>query len=341
MNKKHHLSIVIITRNEAAKINQTLDSVIQACAKLDNYQIMLVDSASSDDTIKIAQTYPINIIQLTDENILTPAAGRHVGYENSDSEYIYFLDGDMLLDENWFENALPIMQADANLAGIAGRCEEKIYTAEGEQISHSADRFVDDDTDMNHLGGSVLYRCAVLDEVGGFNPYLANEEELELGLRIRVAGYSLQRLPINMSLHRTIYDSPENPSGLTWRQIKRDWTVGRYIALGQVLRCLQHNPLKSIYLNLYKRALLMTVFYFSGLLLLLLGVFNATAATVFLLWCGIFFSLFMLRAIYQRHIKDTLLFFTNYGLSAYGFIHGYIKGVPKPEAYQAKIIKLK
>jgi len=86
---------------------------------------------------------------------------------------------------------------------------------------------------------------------------------------------------------------------------------------------------------------LMTGFYCSGLLLLLIGFFHTTAATLFLLWCGVFCSVFILRAVYKRHVNDTLLFFTDYLLSAYGFMHGYLKGVPKPEQYQAKIIKLK
>jgi len=47
-----------------------------------------------------------------------------------------------------------------------------------------------------------MYRRAVLEEVGTFNPYLNSDEEPELGLRIRHAGYRILELdhPICASL---------------------------------------------------------------------------------------------------------------------------------------------
>jgi len=43
-------------------------------------------------------------------------------------------------------------------------------------------------------GGAGLYRRAVLEKVGNFNPYLYSDEEPDLCLRMRVAGYSIVRL---------------------------------------------------------------------------------------------------------------------------------------------------
>lgn len=356
-SNRHTLSVVIITRNEGKKISKGLESVLAATQAVDSCEILLMDSASTDNTLEVAQQYPIRVMQLGEGCFLSPAAGRHVGFQNTDGEFVFFLDGDMTLEAEWFAQALPLLQNDPQLAGVAGRCEEIVFNPKtGEPIEHVDDRFEDDtaETHVTHLGGSALYRRSVLEEVGGFNPYLCNEEELELGLRIRAGGYELQRIDVPMSVHRTIYDSPENPSGLTWRQIRRDLRAGRYVALGQVLRQLQGNPLKSVYLRLYKKALLLTnvnVFSLIALLLTSVLVFAGVMADdllplrIALGWVAFWLSLFVLRMVAKRHFMDTCLFLADYMISSYGFVVGYLKGTPPVQQYlqdfQSRITKVK
>ncbi len=328
------LSVIIITRNESKKIAQHIESVLQATAHLDDVEIVLVDSASTDGTPGIARQYPLKVIEIPSDAFFSPAAGRCIGMQHSNSQYIYFLDGDMQLDANWFNTALPMIEANPMLAAIAGKCHEISFNEQGHQVSKEQDRFeVGEQTqDVRHLGQSVLYRRAVLEQVGGFNPYLSNEEELELGLRISAAGYQLQRIPVPMTVHKTLYYSQENPSGLTLRQIKRDWNLERYVALGQVLRLLIGNPFISVYLRRYQRELIFTTLYLIGLASILVS-FIEHSWLYFAAWFIAMFSLFMLRSALKRNLKDTVLYFLDYFFSSYGFIRGFFTPLPAANTY--------
>jgi len=332
------LSIVIITRNEGDKIAKVIESVLAATETLENVEIALVDSASTDNTTDIARQYPLKVIEIPANAFLSPAAGRYIGMQHTKSEYLYFLDGDMELDVSWFTTALPIIDANPKLAALAGKCHEISFNERGDIVSDNSDRFEvgNEQHYVNHLGQSVLYRRTVLEEVGGFNPYLTNEEELELGLRISQAGHQLLRIPKPMTIHHTLYYSQENPSGLTLRQVKRDWQLGRYIALGQVLRLLIGNTFIGDYLSLYRRALLFTGYYWLGIFALMLAL--VTHKVLFFTgWLAVIVVLFSLRALVKRNIMDTALYFFDYMLCAYGFSIGFWKALPPIHTYQPKV----
>ncbi|MEY3219317.1 MAG: hypothetical protein RIT27_674 [Pseudomonadota bacterium] len=328
------LSVVIIAKNEERNIARGIESILEATAHLGNVEIVLIDSISTDKTIEIAQNYPIKIIQLDPNFFISPSAGRFIGLKYTMGEFVYFLDGDMHLDQKWFEVALPIIENNPKLAGIAGKCHEITFDDYFQEIkSENLDRFSVGDQihQVKHLGQSVLYRRTALEKVGGFNPYLANEEELELGLRLSADGYELQRIPISMTVHYTKYYSNENPSGLTLRQMKRDWFLGRYVALGQVLALLWNNPFVGEYIKSYWKSLLFTLFYLIGIVSIFVDV------AYFLIWFVLLFGFLSLRALIKRNITDTLLYIVDYSLSAYGFVMGFFKSPPSISTYQPQL----
>jgi len=69
------LSIVIITRNEARNVARCIESVLEAASLFQDTQVILVDSASTDETCDIAQGNPISVVRLLPDWLLTPAAG--------------------------------------------------------------------------------------------------------------------------------------------------------------------------------------------------------------------------------------------------------------------------
>jgi cellulose synthase/poly-beta-1,6-N-acetylglucosamine synthase-like glycosyltransferase len=87
------------------------------------------------------------------------------------------------------------------------------------------------------IGRVSLYRRTVLDEVGTFNPYLFAEEEPELALRIRHAGYHLVELEGPAGFHHS-EEQPETFSSLLAR-----WDRKFLLAEGQILRHLYGTPL--------------------------------------------------------------------------------------------------
>jgi glycosyltransferase involved in cell wall biosynthesis len=113
------LSFVIISRNEEQNIERCIGSILdQGLTKAEN--IILVDSASTDHTVELAARYPVTILQLDPDAELSPSAGRFVGMDRANGEFIQFLDGDMILIEDWLGAALKEMTDPAVGGGGGG-----------------------------------------------------------------------------------------------------------------------------------------------------------------------------------------------------------------------------
>src|SRR5947207_107298 len=95
------VSVVLITRNQAWNVGRLVKSVLSKASPFLSIEVTLVDSASTDPTVSLACAYPINVVVLDEDQRLSAAAGRYVGYQQSSSSarFVLFLDGDMELHD--------------------------------------------------------------------------------------------------------------------------------------------------------------------------------------------------------------------------------------------------
>jgi glycosyltransferase involved in cell wall biosynthesis len=230
------LSVVVITKNQAWNIARLLQSVEHEISNLPQAEIVVADSASTDATTEIACEFPrVQIARLRPDQRLTPAAGRYVGFHHTRGDIILHMDGDTQLVPGWLRTAMQVLQDQGDVAGVSGICIEVpkettplLATGDSEHGSRV----------VPYLTGRVsLYRRSVLEEVGTFQPYLLAEEEPELGLRIRHAGYRLVELQQPAIFHRSD-EEPETFSILICR-----WQRSFLFAQGQILRHLYGTPL--------------------------------------------------------------------------------------------------
>jgi glycosyltransferase involved in cell wall biosynthesis len=189
------ISVIIICRNEDKKIQRCIDSII-INLKDYNYEIIFVDSASTDHTIDIASKYKINIYQLNQSKYLSPSAGRYIGTPYAKGEYVLFVDGDSIIIETFMQKALQILKRE-DVAAVAGNI---LFRNKGESLTIHEKisgnlKFVD------AIGGTGLYKTKTLKVVGTFNPYMKGQEERELCFRIRSNKYKIAKLDIPMIYH--------------------------------------------------------------------------------------------------------------------------------------------
>ncbi|MFC2169334.1 glycosyltransferase family 2 protein [Acidobacteriota bacterium] len=226
MNK---LAVVLISKNQAWNIGRLIRSVIQETRDLTRKEILLVDSASTDDTIRIASEYPIKIIRLHPDQHLTPAAGRYVGMQNTDSEYVLFLDGDMELYSGWLDCGLEVIEQNTKIAAITGeRIDLPKQAGKNDKpplVTYDEDRGIE----VGKSGGAAMYRRALLNKVGSFNPFLYSDEEPDLCLRLRHSGYKIFKLHHPISYHFS-------DTAVSLKTKYARWKRNLYLGAGQNLR---------------------------------------------------------------------------------------------------------
>jgi glycosyltransferase involved in cell wall biosynthesis len=105
MSLNAEVSVIIPTFNRSRTIRAAVDSVLaQTGPKL---EIIVVDDGSSDETYEILRNYiDKGIITYYKQENKGPASARNLGIENSNGEFICFLDADDTLQMNSIQNRL-------------------------------------------------------------------------------------------------------------------------------------------------------------------------------------------------------------------------------------------
>jgi glycosyltransferase involved in cell wall biosynthesis len=331
------LSVVIITRNEAQNVARAIESVLREAEGWPTMEVVLVDSASTDETVDIAKRYPINILRLKPGWFLSPPAGRYIGTMYSRAELIMYLDGDMELAPGWLDLAVPFLQERPEVAGVAGYRRD-IHVQNGQIIGQhdmncSAYHVIDAEgglpAEVRHFGGAALYKRSALMQVGGFNPYLLGEGEPELCMRLRNAEYKLMYVPQLMCNNYTI---PVR----SLRYFVDRFRKNRWIGHGQVAR--YHLRTGMLWMAIKKRGVRAS--YVAGILISFVSVMLAlwSGNIAFLgagaVLVGMFFVYYWCK---KGSILEVGISLLHQSFVAYGTVRGFLMKARRPEEYPTDV----
>jgi glycosyltransferase involved in cell wall biosynthesis len=196
------VSIVIKALNEERHIAAAIESALAAIDEVGG-EVILADSASTDRTVEIAQRYPIKIVRLNDVSDRSCGAGAQLGYQHSSGRYVYLLDGDMTLRTGFLPAAIRRLEENATVAGVGGMIIES--TSGNREFAQRASR---DEPDrrpgtVTRLDCGGLYRRSAIEAMGYFTDRnVHGGEEGELGARLRIVGWTLERIDVPAVDHR-------------------------------------------------------------------------------------------------------------------------------------------
>lgn len=121
MTSPPFISVIIPTLNRAKLLKLTLESIsLQIWDKLDLVEIIVVDNGSTDDTKNICLAAGKTLTNFFYHHDAEPGllSGRHKGIMVSSGEILCFLDDDVIINENYFENLFKLFKShdDCHLA---------------------------------------------------------------------------------------------------------------------------------------------------------------------------------------------------------------------------------
>jgi glycosyltransferase involved in cell wall biosynthesis len=113
------LSIVIRTYNEQKWVGETLRRLINQ--DFNNFEIIIVDSESTDKTLKIVKQFPIKKIIKTKKKDYTPGRSLNLGIKNSSGKFICILSAHSVpVGKSFLSIGVNTLLEDKRLCGIDG-----------------------------------------------------------------------------------------------------------------------------------------------------------------------------------------------------------------------------
>ena len=206
------IGAVVIGRNEgdflAASLNAVVSSLKQCHLNIDSAitsLVVYVDSGSTDDSVAIAKTLSIPVIELSTDEPFTAARAYNAGFQFlrqhlRSLQFVQFVDGDCIIDINWISAAYQTLKPNPSLSVVCG------YIREKHRDKSPYNKLMDIDWQMplgevNECAGNTLMRAAHFEAVGGFNPKMMAGEEPEFSLRLRRAGGKIVSINAISALH--------------------------------------------------------------------------------------------------------------------------------------------
>ena len=179
------VSVIIPTYNREKILPRALNSVIEQT--YNNWEIIVVDDRSTDNTKKVVQEYIKNdkrIKYVTNTYKQGSGGARNKGIENSKGEYIAFLDS----DDFWEKDKLEIQLKEMIKAQNSFSCTSVKYInypyslrSKGKQESGNVfDRLLLTNFMMI---SAVIIKREVLDKVGFFDESMFTSQDWDLWLR--------------------------------------------------------------------------------------------------------------------------------------------------------------
>jgi glycosyltransferase involved in cell wall biosynthesis len=211
------LSIVICTRNRAAKLARCLASVRSQTLPRDRFEIMVVDNGSTDTTCEVADNADIRYLY---EPVAGVSQARNTGWRAARGRYVGYLDDDATATPAWAESALAAFHRTRNPPACAsGPVEIQSETAMPEWINATLRAYLGElnlgniaidieDVFTSVSGGNLFFQRAILERMDGFDVRLGrignqlrSGEETELLLRIFSQGGILAYHPDVKTIH--------------------------------------------------------------------------------------------------------------------------------------------
>jgi GT2 family glycosyltransferase len=197
--KHERIGIVLIGRNEGARLARALDAALAQAA-----HHVYVDSGSSDDSVSLARAREVPVVEL-ESGPFTAARARNAGatfllQHVPELEFLQFIDGDCVLVAGFLERALAAMDDNARSGVVCGRRREEHPHAS--VYNHLTE--IEWDAPIgktNACGGDALVRVETFRQIGGYAADWIAGEDPEFCLRARRAGWEIWRIDAEMTRH--------------------------------------------------------------------------------------------------------------------------------------------
>ena len=211
------VTVIIVNWNGEQFIEQCLVKLMSQTVA--PHEIILLDNASSDKSVEIAKRFPSVRLLLSDENTGF-ARGNNLAIQaaSAESEWIALLNPDAFAEPQWLEMLLAATREylgfDFFGSKLVNATDPSLLDGAGDtyhmsglvwRMGHGAPAPTEQEQTkeaFSPCAAAALYRRSALHKIGGFDEdYFCYVEDVDLGFRLRLAGYRCLYVPQSVAHH--------------------------------------------------------------------------------------------------------------------------------------------
>ncbi|OPJ65366.1 glycosyltransferase [Clostridium chromiireducens] len=232
-----YISIVICTYNRSNLIKKCINSILNNNYPEDNYEIVIVNNNSEDDTEKICINFVennTNIRYIFEEKIGLSNA-RNTGIDNAKGNIIIFIDDDTCVDINYLKNIEKFFNINNDIMCAAGKIipvwnepkptwfTDTFASIIGETLYGNKDRILR--RGEFPIGANMIFKKEIFNIVGKFNSELGIQgnklylgEECDICSKIINKGFEIYYIA-NASVEHKVHQNKVDKKYVTNRLI--------------------------------------------------------------------------------------------------------------------------
>jgi GT2 family glycosyltransferase len=195
------ISVVVCTYNGARTLRQCLSEL--AALDYPNYEVVVVNDGSTDDTASIVRDYSVRLINQPNKGL---SAARNAGLAASAGEIVAYIDDDAFPHRYWLRYLAAAFSRSSH-AGIGGPnlpprgdgfVAECVAAAPGNPLHV----LLSDETAEHIPGCNMAFRKEAIVAIGGFDPrFRAAGDDVDICWRLQERGWTIGFCPTAMVWH--------------------------------------------------------------------------------------------------------------------------------------------
>jgi glycosyltransferase involved in cell wall biosynthesis len=266
------ISFIVIGRNIERTIALCVESIFRFVKSnaIEQYEVIYVDSNSSDRSVQIAKEYPIRVFVVSGD--VNAAIGRNVGAKNAKYDILFFIDGDMELSPEFYQYVINKDEQKLVYPFINGCLIHKFYDGSFTYLYTFEEPIPATTSFRNVTGGMMLIEKKLWNSVNGMDERLIRNQDLDLGFRLAKSGFPALWDNHVFAIHHTVNYSDKS------RAIQFIFSKALF-SPGLLMR---KHLLYPAYLNRHKRDVLYVSMLIAALIFLFIN--KTVSATIIFLY---------------------------------------------------------
>lgn len=186
------ISVLVPTHNHGRYLGRCLRSLLSQSEPRQDYEIIVIDDGSSDNTPDVIQDFSTMIVPIRNEGNIGLPGSLNKGIEAARGDFFVRVDSDDFVNKYFLSCLRAFLELNKEVAAVA--CDYFLVDDAENILSR-------EDASAKPIGCGIMFRGQSVREIGGYNESFRAQEDKEFRKRFE-AHYTLDRLNIPLYRYR-------------------------------------------------------------------------------------------------------------------------------------------